>query len=110
MQEQATSSGTAEARADLATLAGTAAASGDRAAIAAVSELKGQMAELDAENERLVQAFLDRRPDFRADDLQAAAPPGLPVWQHPRVGRFLQTLPHRDRTDGIFIAKLERST
>ena len=36
VQEQATSSGKAEARADLATLAGTAAASGDRAAIAAV--------------------------------------------------------------------------
>jgi 16S rRNA (cytosine967-C5)-methyltransferase len=60
------------------------------------------------ENERLVQAFLDRRADFEADDLQAGRPPGLPVWDHPRVARFLQTLPHRDRTDGFFIARLRR--
>jgi 16S rRNA C967 or C1407 C5-methylase (RsmB/RsmF family) len=25
------------------------------------------------------------------------------------VGRFLQSLPHRDRTDGFFIARLRRS-
>jgi 16S rRNA (cytosine967-C5)-methyltransferase len=61
------------------------------------------------ENERLVQAFLDRRPDFEADDLQTRGPSGLPVWDHPRVGRFLQTLPHRDRTDGFFIARLRRT-
>jgi 16S rRNA (cytosine967-C5)-methyltransferase len=60
------------------------------------------------ENERLIQAFLDRRGDFEADDLQASGPSGLPVWDHPRVGRFLQTLPHRDRTDGFFIARLRR--
>jgi 16S rRNA (cytosine967-C5)-methyltransferase len=60
------------------------------------------------ENEALVEAFLGRRADFEADDLQAGAPSGLPVWDHPRVGRFLQTLPHRDRTDGFFIARLRR--
>jgi ribonucleoside-diphosphate reductase alpha chain len=53
VQEQATSTGRAEARADLAQLAGVAAASGDRGALAAVSELKGQLAELAAENDRL---------------------------------------------------------
>jgi ribonucleoside-diphosphate reductase alpha chain len=53
VQEQATTTGRAEARADLAQLAGVAAASGDRGALAAVSELKGQLAELVAENERL---------------------------------------------------------
>jgi 16S rRNA (cytosine967-C5)-methyltransferase len=43
------------------------------------------------ENARQVEAFLARRPDFTAN-----------------VGRFVQTLPHRDRTDGFFIASLER--
>jgi 16S rRNA (cytosine967-C5)-methyltransferase len=60
------------------------------------------------ENEALVQAFLARREDFEADDLQAGGPSGLPVWDHPRVGRFLQTLPSRDHTDGFFIARLRR--
>jgi ribonucleoside-diphosphate reductase alpha chain len=49
VQEQATSTGKVEVRADLAQLA----ASGGREAVEAVSELKGQLAELDAENERL---------------------------------------------------------
>jgi 16S rRNA (cytosine967-C5)-methyltransferase len=43
------------------------------------------------ENARQVEAFLARRPDFTAN-----------------VGRFVQTLPHRDRTDGFYIASLER--
>jgi 16S rRNA (cytosine967-C5)-methyltransferase len=57
------------------------------------------------ENERIVEAFLSRRPDFTADDLGAEAP----VWQHPTMPRYLQTLPSRDRTDGFFIARLRRS-
>lgn len=60
------------------------------------------------ENERLVEAFLAERDDFEADDLQAGERFGLHVWDHPRVDRFLQTLPHRDRTDGFFIARLRR--
>jgi ribonucleoside-diphosphate reductase alpha chain len=66
VQEQATSSGKAEARADLAQLAGVAAASGDRAALAAVSELKGQLAELEAENDRLRRMV----HDLEAENLQ----------------------------------------
>jgi ribonucleoside-diphosphate reductase alpha chain len=67
VQEQATSSGKAEARADLAQLAaGVAAASGDRGALAAVSELKGQLAELDAENDRLRRMV----HDLEAENLQ----------------------------------------
>jgi 16S rRNA (cytosine967-C5)-methyltransferase len=58
-----------------------------------------------AENERLIAAFLGRRPDFALDDL----PSGLPVWDHPSVPGFLQTLPHRDGTDGFFVARLQRS-
>ncbi len=66
VQEQATSSGKAEARADLAPLAAVAAASGDRAAVQAVSELKGQLAELDADNDRLRRMV----HDLEAENLQ----------------------------------------
>ena len=58
-----------------------------------------------AENERLIAAFLERRDDFGVDEL----PSDLPVWDHPSVPGFLQTLPHRDGTDGFFIARLRRS-
>jgi 16S rRNA (cytosine967-C5)-methyltransferase len=58
-----------------------------------------------AENEHQIDAFLDRHPDFAPDDL----PSDLPVWDHPSVPRFLQTLPHRDGTDGFFVARLRRS-
>ncbi len=57
-----------------------------------------------AENEAVVQAFLAERSDFRADDLRSDAP----LWDHGRVPGFLQTLPHRDGTDGFFIARLRR--
>jgi 16S rRNA (cytosine967-C5)-methyltransferase len=57
------------------------------------------------ENERLIGAFLERRADFAVDGL----PSDLPVWDHPSVPGFMQTLPHRDGTDGFFIARLRRS-
>jgi 16S rRNA (cytosine967-C5)-methyltransferase len=57
------------------------------------------------ENERLIAAFLERRGDFEVDQ----TPSDLPVWDHPSVPGFLQTLPHRDGTDGFFIARLRRS-
>ena len=57
------------------------------------------------ENELLIGAFLERRDDFAVDDM----PSDLPVWDHPSVPGFLQTLPHRDGTDGFFIARLRRS-
>ncbi|HEY7075586.1 MAG TPA: 16S rRNA (cytosine(967)-C(5))-methyltransferase RsmB [Solirubrobacteraceae bacterium] len=56
------------------------------------------------ENERVVEGFLAERPDFTADDLAS----DLPFWKHPTMPRHLQTLPHRDRTDGFFIARLRR--
>jgi 16S rRNA (cytosine967-C5)-methyltransferase len=56
------------------------------------------------ENERRIEAFLGRHPGFAVAD----PPSGLPVWNHPGVP-FLQTLPHRDGTDGFFIARLKRS-
>lgn len=56
------------------------------------------------ENEHQVRAFLERHPEFAADDLGA---------ERPRLasrldGRFLQLLPHRDGTDGFFLARLRR--
>ena len=58
-----------------------------------------------AENERTIAAFLERRGDFTPDRM----PSDLPVWDHPGVPGFLQTFPHRDGTDGFFIARLRRS-
>ena len=49
-------------------------------------------------------AFLADHSAFEADDLREA----VPVWQHPAVPRHLQTLPHRDGTEGFFIARLRR--
>jgi 16S rRNA (cytosine967-C5)-methyltransferase len=62
-----------------------------------------------AENEDVIAAFLAERPDFSADSLPAqVASDGL-VWEHPSVDTFLQTLPHRDGTEGFFIARLRRA-
>jgi 16S rRNA (cytosine967-C5)-methyltransferase len=57
------------------------------------------------ENEDQVRSFLERDPRFSADDLRSA----WPLWEHPRVPKHLQTLPHRDHTDGFFIARLRRA-
>lgn len=59
-----------------------------------------------AENEAVVDAFLDGREDFGADDLGSS---DWSLWQHGSRPMYLQTLPHRDRTDGFFIARLRRS-
>ena len=59
-----------------------------------------------AENEQVVDAFLGANPDFGAEDLSRE----LPVWQHPGVPAYAQTLPHRDGTEGFFIARLRRGS
>jgi 16S rRNA (cytosine967-C5)-methyltransferase len=56
------------------------------------------------ENERQIDAFLARHGEFALED----APSDLPVWDHQGVPT-LQTLPHRDGTDGFFIALLRRA-
>ncbi|MDA0166146.1 16S rRNA (cytosine(967)-C(5))-methyltransferase RsmB [Solirubrobacter ginsenosidimutans] len=56
------------------------------------------------ENERVVAAFLAAHEDFAATDLGA----DLPLWKHPTMPQYLQTFPHRDRTDGFFVARLRR--
>jgi 16S rRNA (cytosine967-C5)-methyltransferase len=57
------------------------------------------------ENERVVAAFLAAHEDFSATDLAA----DQPLWKHPTMPKHLQTLPHRDRTDGFFVARLRRA-
>jgi 16S rRNA (cytosine967-C5)-methyltransferase len=62
------------------------------------------------ENERLVEQFLRDNPGFDLEDPRTSpAASDLPVWDHPSVPGFLQTLPHRDGTDGFFVARLRRS-
>jgi 16S rRNA (cytosine967-C5)-methyltransferase len=56
------------------------------------------------ENEAVVQAFVAARDDFSVDDLRA----DVPLWDHDRVPGFAQTLPHRDGTEGFFLARLRR--
>jgi 16S rRNA (cytosine967-C5)-methyltransferase len=58
-----------------------------------------------AENERQLQEFLGSNMNFRVCDLTASQP----RLAHASVPGFLQTLPHRDGTDGFFIAALERT-
>jgi 16S rRNA (cytosine967-C5)-methyltransferase len=57
-----------------------------------------------AENEAVIAAFLADRPDFGVDEPRSDGP----LWEHGRVQGFLQTLPHRDGTEGFFVARLRR--
>ena len=59
-----------------------------------------------AENERVVDAFLAEHREF-----EPAPPPPSDgsVCNDRRVPAFQQTLPHRDGTDGFFIARLRRA-
>jgi 16S rRNA (cytosine967-C5)-methyltransferase len=58
-----------------------------------------------AENERQIDSFLTRHAEFRVE----RPPSDLPVWDHPSVASVQQSLPHRDGTDGFFIARMRRT-
>jgi 16S rRNA (cytosine967-C5)-methyltransferase len=58
-----------------------------------------------AENEELVDRFATEHPEFERERL----PSDVPLWEHPRVPFYAQSLPHRDGTDGFFIARLRRA-
>jgi 16S rRNA (cytosine967-C5)-methyltransferase len=58
-----------------------------------------------AENERPLEELLEGSSNFRVCDLTGWQP-GL---ARPGGHGFIQTLPHRDATDGFFIAALERT-
>jgi 16S rRNA (cytosine967-C5)-methyltransferase len=56
------------------------------------------------ENEEQVSALLAAGAPFALEDTG----PAWSVWQHQGMPGALQTLPHRDGTDGFFIARLRR--
>jgi 16S rRNA (cytosine967-C5)-methyltransferase len=58
-----------------------------------------------AENEEQLSRFLADHPELALDPDR---PSDLPVWDHPSVAGTTQTLPHRDGTDGFFIARIRR--
>ena len=49
----------------------------------------------------MVGAFLDEHPQFSAEDLLNGHPGD-------GAGPYMQLLPHRDHTDGFFIARIRR--
>ena len=51
-----------------------------------------------------LERFLKANPDYEAEDLGAA----FADWSHADGEPYLQLLPHRDGTDGFFIARLRR--
>jgi 16S rRNA (cytosine967-C5)-methyltransferase len=60
----------------------------------------------EGENAGQVRDFLERHQDYRVVDLSESYPEVTGTVG----GGFVQTLPHRDGTDGFFIAALERGT
>ncbi len=54
---------------------------------------------LPEENEKQIEAFLERHPEFEIDALDATQNLGHP---------FLRLTPHRHQTDGFFAAVLKR--
>lgn len=57
-----------------------------------------------AENERLIESFLDRNSGFALEDVtheQRSYP-------HPHMPKAILTMPHRDHTAGFFIARMRR--
>jgi 16S rRNA (cytosine967-C5)-methyltransferase len=57
-----------------------------------------------AEGQEVVERFLALNPLFELEDLGER----FPQWSHPEGEPYLQLLPHRDATDGFFIARLRR--
>jgi len=57
-----------------------------------------------AEGPDLVETFLSRHPDFEAEELDA----WWPELGVARSGPGVQLLPHREGTDGFFVARLRR--
>lgn len=56
------------------------------------------------ENEGQMATLLDAHPELEVEDLQS----DFSLWKHPAVADHLQLMPHRDATDGFFIARLRR--
>jgi 16S rRNA (cytosine967-C5)-methyltransferase len=56
------------------------------------------------ENERQIEAFLDKHPEFAPIDLQSR----FSGWAHPECDEYLLALPSVQGSDGFFIAALQR--
>ena len=56
------------------------------------------------ESGQVIDSFLSANPDFSTTDLNLE----YPAWADPNGTGRLQLLPHRDGTDGFFIARLAR--
>ena len=57
------------------------------------------------ENERNVESFLAEHPEFELQDAASYLPQQAKHMVH---GRYFQTLPHRDNTDGFFAARMRK--
>lgn len=57
-----------------------------------------------AENERQIERFLANHRQFALDPIA-----GFSGYAHPHLAGALLTLPHRDRTAGFFIARIQRA-
>ncbi|HEY9765909.1 MAG TPA: 16S rRNA (cytosine(967)-C(5))-methyltransferase RsmB [Chroococcales cyanobacterium] len=60
-----------------------------------------------AENEDVFSSFLDRNRDFRALDLESRLPE---EWRRDSHDGMLQLLPHVHKTEGFFVALLEKKS
>ena len=57
------------------------------------------------ENERVVEGFVERHPDFAVEDAAAHLPEAARAMTD---GRYFVALPHRHDTDGFFAARMRR--
>lgn len=58
------------------------------------------------ENQRQINAFLERHPEFEPGSLEELLPKTM--WRRVEGGCMIQLFPHLDGTEGFFIAKLVR--
>lgn len=59
------------------------------------------------ENEQNIETFLSQHREFELEDAAGYLPPQA---KHTVQGKFFQSLPHRDNTDGFFAARLKKSS
>jgi 16S rRNA (cytosine967-C5)-methyltransferase len=61
---------------------------------------------LPQENEQQVKRFLEEHPEFTMDSLPAAIPE---QWREYATEKGLQLLPHRDKVEGFYIARMKKA-
>ena len=58
-----------------------------------------------AENQQLIETFLEQHPGFKLEDAARYLPNSA---SHMVRGKYYQALPHRDNTDGFFAARMRK--